>query len=42
MEAVEALNNQLELLHLAYGAPNGHILFMEEQGNKVSGSIKRG
>ncbi len=34
-DALEAIKNQLKLLCSANGAPNGHVLLIEEQDNEL-------
>ncbi len=35
VDALEAIDNQLFMLHSANDAPNGHVLLMEEQNDEV-------
>ncbi len=35
VDALEAIDNQLFMLHSANDAPNGHVLLMEEQDDEV-------
>ncbi len=34
-DALEAIDNELTLFRSANGAPNGHVLLMEEDSNEI-------